>query len=739
MSGDSARADGVLHGLNETQRAAVVSDPGRCALVLAGAGTGKTRVLTHRYAWLVESGHARPGEILTVTFTNKAAAEMRERICQLLERPSAGGLWIGTFHAQCRRMLQRFHAEAQLPAQFQILDRGDQSALVRQVLADRGMPAKRREVRDAVAWISRCKGSGLRPQSVAPDAQFEERLLPVYEDYERRCRRGGMADFDELLLRALELVRDHEEVQRHYRRRFRHMLADEFQDTNELQYAWMQLLAGAEIPLFVVGDDDQSIYSWRGARPDYMLQFERKHPGSARYALERNYRSTKSILDVANRLIEDNKMRLRKSLRPNDAGDPAPVEVQDVRDEIAEADTVVAQIRRWQEQGGNFRDCAVLYRTNRQSQPLEAALARAGVPYRVYGGLRFFERQEVRDALAYLRLCANPADDVAWERARGAPRRGIGDAFARAVQREAQRTSSSCAQTALRLCAQGGYARAVAGGRAVVEALQGMRAPARAGGLAQTVAAVLRDSGLQAMYQESDRNLGEARCENLDELLNAAAAFEDAYDPADHPDGDALSAFLDSATLDAGERGEGAAGDAAQLMSLHSAKGLEFPFVMVVGLVDGLLPLAFGGERGEEASLEEERRLLYVGCTRAQRRLLLLYSHARRMAGQFADVRSSRFLDGLPLQWLATGPAARGSGRRRAKAHPELALDADLPPPGTAVAHPKFGEGVVLSYEGGRAQLRVQVRFARAGAKWLVYDYARLSPLPEGARDGRSI
>ena len=715
----------ILQGLNEQQAAAVEADPTRSVLVLAGAGTGKTRVLTHRFAWLVARGHAHPGEILAVTFTNKAAAEMRERIFHLLGRTPDRGLWIGTFHALCRRMLLRFHAEAGLPAQFQILDRGDQDALVRQVLGDLGRPRKRRDVRDAVSWISGIKGAGMRPRSVSPVSPFEESMLTVYEEYDKRTRRAGVTDFDELLLRALEMLRDREEIRGHYRRIFRHLLADEFQDTNELQYAWLCHLQGAGMSLFAVGDDDQSIYSWRGARPDYMLQFENNHPGSVRHTLDRNYRSTSRILDTANALIAANARRLPKRLWTEDGADPHPVQLADATDELDEADTVLAEVHRQYAATGRYRDCAVLYRTNRQSRPFESKLTRAGIPYRVYGGRRFFERQEVRDAMAYLRLVVNPDDDVAWDRARSTPRRGIGDAFLKRVRQEAAQEEGSFSRAASRLCESGARGRAVAGVRELEQVLESLRETAREAGLAQIAKAALEESGLLEMYRQSDRNLGEARLENLEELLNSVAAFEEEAERGDETGIELLSAFLDTTALDAGDALEGEEGDAVQLMTLHAAKGLEFPFVMLAGLVEGRVPLASPSE-AEDADLEEERRLMYVGITRARERLLLLYPRQFRVRGEPHAMEPSRFLHDLPLEWRTEGPATPQPPGRSEVSFGERE---DVPSPGAAVRHPKFGPGTILRYEGSPRNLRVQVRFEELGVKWLVYDYAKLSPL----------
>ena len=721
-------ADAILQDLNDEQRRAVTAPPELSAPVLAGAGSGKTRVLTHRFAWLVTACGVKPWEILAVTFTNKAAAEMRDRIHRLLDRPPGQGLWIGTFHALCRRMLSRFHQEAGLPASFQIVDRGDQRALIRQSLNARGRPHRKRDVDNALRWISARKGDGARPGHIEPTGPFEEAHLPVYEEYERRCRAGGLADFDELLLRALELLRDRAEVRDHYRRSFRHLLVDEFQDANDLQYAWLRHLAGDARPLFVVGDDDQSIYGWRGARPQHMLEFRRRHRCAELPPLEENYRSTAPILETANALIAHNSARLPKRLRTR-LEDRAPVELHVLADEHAEAGCALRAVQEWTGAGGRRDECAILYRTNRQSLPYETALSRAGVPYRVYGGLRFFERREVKDALAWLRLCANPGDDVAWERASGAPPRGIGEGTLARLREAADAAAVPLDEAAGHwLGGREGSrpARMVAEFR---DKLRELREAVRDRDLVPAVAAVLEGSGLLALYRESDQALDEARAENLEALLDAAGAFAERFAAEAEEDADALGAFLDMTALEAGERGEGDAGDAVQLMTLHAAKGLEFPLVAIGGLVQGLLPMGH-----DDTDHEEERRLLYVGITRARRRLLLTYSGYRRFAGRLAACDPSPFLEELPAEHLRRAEPARARGRPAARRMPFArgggARPADAPAPGAAVAHPKFGAGTVLGYEGQPPQLRVQVQFERAGRKWLVYDYARLEPRP---------
>ena len=722
-------ADPILDVLNEAQCNAVTSDPDHSTLVLAGAGSGKTRVLTHRFAWLVKTQGVQPKEILTVTFTNKAAAEMRSRIEQLRGQ-SAGGLWVGTFHALCRRMLLRFHKEAGLPGSFQILDREDQKSLIRQILKDLDHPRKARDIADSIRWISLKKGEGLRARHIEPESVRDQARLEVMERYEKRCEQSGLVDFDELLLRCVELLREHSSVQRHYRLRFRHVLVDEFQDVDDLQNAWLKLLAGDERPLFVVGDDDQSIYGWRGARPRHILDFQKNHKDVKVWPLEQNYRSTTPVLEAANALIGNNNDRLQKRLW-TDRSENNPITVFSAPHGGIEATYVIGKIEQWVQEGGRWSDCAVLYRTNRQSQPFETNLNNRRIPYRVYGGTRFFARREVKDALAYLRLCRNPNDDVAWQRVCNVPPRGIGAGTIETVRSTAAAAGDSLFSTARE---QAGAQPGSRAGKALTEfekCLEALREETSGRGLAEAVRHILDKSGLLEMYQENDRELEEMRSENLGELVNSAAAFEDIWEPDEDDGPDLVEAFLDSTALEAGERGEGTAGDAVQLMTLHMAKGLEFPLVAIVGLEEGFLPMT-----REDSPVEEERRLCYVGITRARQQLVLTHAYERLIFGRTsAGIMPSRFLAELPDEYARaeapegfTAPMPAYPGRF-GSVRPAAQVNLDVPGPGTAVAHPKFGSGIIVEYEGRPPQLRVQVRFEGAGVKWLMYDYAKLDRL----------
>lgn len=722
-------ADPILDDLNKAQRNAVTSDPDYCTLVLAGVGSGKTRVLTRRFAWLVQTQGVQPKEILAVTFTNKAATVMRERIEQLLERP-ASGLWVGTFHFLARRMLLRFPDKAGLPGNFQILDREDQKTLIRRILRDLDQPRKARDVANVARWISLKKTKGLRARYIEPGSDQEQIYLQIMEQCERYCEQTGSVDFDELLLRCVELLRDHSFVQQYYQRRFRHLLVDEFQDTDDVQSAWLELLAGGERPLFVVGDDDQSIFVWRGSSPRHILNFQKKYKDAQVCPLEQNYRSTTPMLEAANALISNNRDRLQKRLW-TDRNENDLITVFSAPTGGLEANYVIRKIEQWVEDGGRWDECAVLYRMHRQSQPFETNLSNRQIPYRIYGGPRFFERREVKDALAYLRLCLNPNDNVAWQRVCNVPPRGIGVGTVETVRTAASATGNSLHAAAQERVESEPDSRAgrVLGG--FETCLVALREETEGCGLAETIRRILEQSGLLAMYLEDDRELEEDRSENLGELVNSAAAFEDVWQKPDEDGGPGLvEAFLDSTALEAGERGEGASGNAVQLMTLHMAKGLEFPLVFIVGLEDGTLPMI-----REDSWLEDERRLCYVGMTRAQQQLVLTHAYERLIFGRTSSgLIPSRFLQELPNEYIKTEiqegfvPPASAFLARYGAARPALPVDLDVPDPGTPVAHPKFGPGTIVEYEGRPPQLRVQVRFddVDAGIKWFMYDYAKL-------------
>jgi DNA helicase II / ATP-dependent DNA helicase PcrA len=725
----------LLDPLNPAQRDAVAAPPAP-TLVLAGAGSGKTRVLVHRIAWLIEVEGVAPWSLLAVTFTNKAANEMRGRIETLLGQP-VSGLWVGTFHGLAHRLLRQHWQEAKLPQAFQILDSDDQLRLIRRVLRALEMDEARWPPRQAQWFINARKDEGRRPDSL-PDSgdPISRQWVRVYTAYEQACTRAGVVDFAELLLRALELLRDNAELLAHYRNRFRHLLVDEFQDTNDIQYGWLRLLAGGGAPVFAVGDDDQSIYGWRGARIENLQHFQKDFPGTQVLRLEQNYRSSANILNAANALIRHNRGRMGKELwTEGKAG--APVRLFAAINEQDEARFVAETIARHVEHGGLYRECAVLYRSNAQSRVLEETFIARRMPYRVYGGLRFFERQEIRDALAYLRLAGNRDDDAAFLRVVNQPPRGIGEKTLDELRQLAQQQDSSLYRAAVQAVEGGllaGRARGAVAG--FLQLLARMSDEGDGRPLPDQVELTIERSGLREHYANEKGERGEARLENLDELIGAARAFEQEW-PADAEErAGGLTEFLAHAALEAGEGAADPQEDAVQLMTLHSAKGLEFPLVFLVGLEEGLFPNARSLE--EPGRLEEERRLAYVGMTRAERELYLTYAETRRLYGRESYNMPSRFIRELPEEMVEalrpqawSRPSSRVDNRRPGSAPtPQQAAAAAAGfAIGSRVRHAKFGEGVITQYEGGGASARVQVNFADAGSKWLVLSFARLEAL----------
>ncbi|HEY0877411.1 MAG TPA: UvrD-helicase domain-containing protein [Zeimonas sp.] len=771
----------LLEQLNDRQRVAVTL-PAEHALVLAGAGSGKTRVLTTRIAWLVSTGQVSPHGILAVTFTNKAAREMRTRLSAMLPIEPRG-MWIGTFHGLANRMLRAHHRDAALPHTFQILDSQDQLAAIKRLLRTLNVDDEKYPPKSLQHFINAAKEEGNRASAVEAYDDHTRRMVELYAAYDEQCQREGVVDFAELLLRSHELLERNAPLREHYRARFRHILVDEFQDTNTLQYEWLKLLAGESSVLFAVGDDDQSIYSFRGARVANMAAFEREFRVAHLIRLEQNYRSHANILDCANALIAHNRQRLGKNLW-TDAGEGEPVRVRESPGDALEAQWLVEEIRSLVSDGWMRSDIAVLYRSNAQSRVLEHALFSAGVPYRVYGGLRFFERAEVKHALAYLRLMENPEDDGAFLRVANFPTRGIGARTMESLQDHARRSGSS-------LFASVGSVTGAAGARlaSFVQLVGRLRADTQALPLPEVVANVIDASGLVAHYQ-AERE-GQERVENLRELVNAAAGFiaEEGITPdtpanlgvsgapeaADTGGGQAapadgatpadpfaapgavqttpLAAFLAHASLEAGENQAGEGADAVQMMTVHSAKGLEFDAVFITGLEEGLFP--HENSIADPQGLEEERRLMYVAITRARKRLYLSFAQTRMLHGHTRYNLRSRFLDELPpalLKWLGQRPrplAAPGgasssgwgssggasssfgwrpaAGERDAFAHEAYAAGRDTGfRVGQNVAHARFGEGVIVALEGSGGDARAQVRFEREGTKWLALSVAKL-------------
>jgi len=724
----------ILNPLNDPQRTAVTAPVGP-VLVLAGAGSGKTRVLTHRIAWLIQTGDASAYSVLAVTFTNKAAAEMRARVEKLLGVPG-GALWLGTFHGIAHRLLRLHWREAGLVQSFQILDAEDQLRVIKKLLKAQNLDESRWIPRDIQYFINKHKDEGRRPQHLRSGADAAEaQLLKLYAQYEETCARTGVIDFAELLLRAYELWRDQPQLLEHYRTRFRHVLVDEFQDTNAIQYAWIRLLVGAQGAPFVVGDDDQSIYRWRGARVENLHQFREDFPHAQLYRLEQNYRSSGSILEAANALIANNSGRLGKTLWTSGARGE-PVRLYAAFNERDEADFVLARILEWTRRGGLRRDAAILYRSNAQSRTFEEALISARVPYRVYGGLRFFERAEIKDALAYLRLCMNRDDDASFERVVNLPARGIGTRTVDAI-REAARAGGSSLWCAAAEAPDAALGRAATAVRAFLQLIESMSRAIASLPLYEQVDHVINASALLLHHQKEKADRGEARVENLLELVSAARGFD--------PEGDVppLQSFLAHAVLESGEGQGTQAEDCVQMMTLHTAKGLEFPLVFLCGMEDGLFP--HQRSLNDLESLEEERRLCYVGMTRAMRQLYFTYAEQRRLHGVDSYNAPSRFIQEVPPALIEeirprirlaqySGLDAVGvDGARvvpfggRASRHSALSeVLAEGMRLGTRVRHGKFGEGTVLNIEGQGAHARVQVNFERQGSKWLMLQYANL-------------
>ncbi len=716
----------LLDSLNAAQRDAVSAQPGNL-LILAGAGSGKTRVLVHRIAWLIQVEQIPPWAVLAVTFTNKAAREMRGRIEEMLDAP-VGGMWVGTFHGLAHRFLRAHWQDAKLPQNFQILDSDDQFRLVKRILKAMQLDEARWPPRQVQGFINKQKDEGLRPQHLDAGGDFFlDKMIGVYREYESVPVRGGLLDFADLLLSTLELLRERPDILHHYQERFRHILVDEFQDTNAIQYAWLRLLSGRNDNLFAVGDDDQSIYGWRGAKVENIQSFQTDYPDTRTVRLEQNYRSTGNILAAANALIDHNPTRLGKNLWTEDsAGEP--VRRYTAFNEVDEARFVIERIRHFIESAGYRRDeCAILYRTTAQSRLFEESLIQAGIPYRVYGGLRFFERAEIRDALAYLRLVANPDDDAAFERVVNTPTRGIGDRTLELLRQQARESRVSLWRAALDLIATEVLgARASSALRKFIELIQEqIRESDKNQTLAEIARHLIEVTELPAFYQKNKDGKGQDRVENLEQLVETAMRFE--HEREDETD-DALGAFLAHAALEAGETQADRFEDGVQLMTLHSAKGLEFPIVFLVGLEEGLFPHSLSAE--DPARLEEERRLCYVGMTRAMQQLFVTHAESRRLYGREEYPAPSRFLREIPPDLVEE---VRGGGIARRTSRPAAPLQGRPGTPiaggfqlGQRVCHPKFGDGVVLNQEGSGANARIQVSFPGVGAKWLVLAYARL-------------
>jgi DNA helicase-2/ATP-dependent DNA helicase PcrA len=729
----------ILDSLNDAQRNAVAS-PAQNLLVLAGAGSGKTRVLVHRVGWLVQAEQVSPFAILAVTFTNKAAREMRGRIEALLAQP-VGGMWVGTFHGLAHRLLRAHWQEAGLPEDFQILDSDDQLRLVKRILRSLQIDEDKWSPKQCQWYINSQKDEGLRSRHIEHfEDDYTKTMLQIYKAYEEACERGGMIDFGEILLRAHELWLNNPQLLEHYRRRFQHILVDEFQDTNAIQYAWLRVLAGHDNHLMVVGDDDQSIYGWRGARIENIQQFSIDFPGAETVRLEQNYRSTSTILNAANKLIANNHGRLGKTLW-TDGGEGEQISLYEAFNEQDEARFIVDRIQDWFNAGNRRVDAAILYRSNAQSRELEDALLRVGMPYRIYGGQRFYERLEIKNAISYLRLIVNRNDDTAVERVINVPVRGIGGRTIDTIRSMARSENLSlwqaCAKCINETILSSRAANAVLGFLELIDRLQ---LECENLELHEKADLVIKRTGLIQHHEKEGGEKGRARVENLEELVNAASSFDtpDIEGEIDLKSNAYLAAFLDQAALDAGETQADANEDAVQLMTLHSAKGLEFQLVFLAGLEEGLFPHKMSMDN--ISGLEEERRLCYVGITRAKSKLYLSHAESRRLHGDVNLCRPSRFIKEIPPDLI--NPIRLKSTVSRNPIAPPLRTGAfnngvkgriDVPQTnlslGQRVVHGKFGEGVVLNYEGQGTNARVQVNFDAVGSKWLVLSYAKLEVL----------
>ena len=779
MFSDTTPAGSLLANLNPEQRAAVTL-PNEHALILAGAGSGKTRVLTTRIAWLLHTGQVSPAGVMAVTFTNKAAKEMMTRLTAMLP-VNVRGMWIGTFHGLCNRFLRAHYKLAALPQGFQILDTQDQLSAIKRLMKQFGIDDERFPARQNQWFIGGCKEDGLRPNMVEVRDDDTRKKVEIYQLYEEQCQREGVVDFGELMLRSFEVLRDNDPVREHYQRRFRHILIDEFQDTNKLQYAWIKMLAGsgsgatiagdadfhASGSVLAVGDDDQSIYAFRGARVGNMADFVREFQVRHQIKLEQNYRSYSNILDSANALISHNHKRLGKNLR-TEQGPGEPVRVFESPSDLAEAQWMVEEMRQLVRDGSERKEIAVLYRSNAQSRVIETALFNAGMPYRVYGGLRFFERAEIKHALAYLRLLENPGDDTSFLRVVNFPPRGIGARSLEQVQ-DVARASGGSLHAAVALVS--GKAGVNMG--AFVAGIDTLRSQTQGLSLREIIELVLDHSGLIEHYG-AERE-GADRVENLEELVNAAESFvtqegfgrdavalpvDELGPPPDAETGETqspLAAFLTHAALESGDNQAQAGQDAVQLMTVHSSKGLEFDCVFITGMEEGLFP--HENSISSIDGLEEERRLMYVAITRARKRLYLSHSQTRMLHGQTRYNIKSRFFDELPesaLKWITPKPSGFGSyagnlggfgndyayqrswtsptrdfSARRIDAVPvQKAQGAHGLRANMKVFHAKFGEGTVLTLEGSGDDARAQINFPRHGVKWLALSVAKLTPVP---------
>ncbi|MFV1983372.1 MAG: DNA helicase II [Thiohalomonadales bacterium] len=721
----------ILDPLNDAQRQTVCATNNH-VLVLAGAGSGKTRVLVHRIAWLMLAENVTPYEILAVTFTNKASGEMRGRIEQLLGSPTRA-LWVGTFHGIAHRLLRAHWKDVDLPQTFQILDSDDQKRTVKRVIREMDLDETLYPAKEAQWYINARKDEAKRPSQISHYGESRTQdMIKIYGAYEATCQRAGLVDFAELLLRAYELFQKKPDILRSYQERFKHILVDEFQDTNTLQYSWLKLLAGNSGKIFAVGDDDQSIYGWRGAQIENIHEFSKAYAKENVFRLEQNYRSTGNILNAANELISKNSDRMGKELwTADDSG--KPILLYHAFNDYDEAYYVVDQIKDWNDAGGKRSECAILYRSNAQSRVFEESLIRAAIPYRVYGGLRFFERQEIKDVLAYLRLIQNRNDDASFERVVNFPTRGIGNKTVSLVRDCARLNQISMWQaTHIQIEQKELSSRAISALQVFIDLIEKLDRSCSGIELFEQVEHVIHYSNLLNHYEKEKGEKGQARVENMEELVNAAKFYDVDLVDDGVTEMDPLSSFLTHAALEAGEKQSGEWDDCVQLMTLHSSKGLEFPRVFLSGMEEGLFPHRMSSE--DPKKLQEERRLCYVGMTRAMQQLTLSCAEKRRLHGEERFSRPSRFLNELPVECIEHVRMVGEVTASVPMSHTQNSFneyDQSIPDEvgmqlGQRVTHAKFGEGVILNYEGEGKHSRIQVNFDSVGSKWLIVAYANL-------------
>jgi len=719
----------ILKTLNPTQREAVTADS-KSLLVLAGAGSGKTRVLVHRIAWLLETNQASPFGILAVTFTNKAANEMRHRI-EKLNSLSTQGMWIGTFHSLAHRLLRTHWQAAGLPETFQIIDSEDQYRLIRRIMRSMNIDEDQYSPKQIQWMINSNKEEGRRPEHLKNSYNpFEKTIQTIYAAYEATCQQNGLVDFAELLLRSHELWLKNPSILQHYQQRFQHILVDEFQDTNSIQYAWLHLLAQANNSITVVGDDDQSIYRWRGAKIENILHFQKQYSGTKVIKLEQNYRSTGNILNAANVLISNNADRLGKNLW-TESGEGDPIRLYSAYNDRDEAQYIANSIIHHVHHGHAHQDCAILYRSNAQSRIIEDVLIQMNIPYRIYGGMRFFERAEIKDALAYLHLIANRKNDAAFERIINVPTRGIGNQTLTTVRQHARQFNLSMWEAACDLTKQSTLSdRAKNMLLNFINLIEQLTTNTILS-LHEQTEAVITASGLIDYHRKEKGEKGRMRVENLEELLNATKQFETEVELDEHET--PLSAFLSHAALEAGERQSDDSTSCVQLMTLHAAKGLEFPIVFLAGMEERLFP--HQNSMDETGGLEEERRLCYVGMTRAMQRLHMTYADKRRMHGTETYQYPSRFIQEIPQEYFekkrpqisVSRPQTFSSYQRTKQPFKTSVSESSNGfQLGQQVSHPSFGEGTILNFEGSGARARVQIKFEKHGVKWLVLELAKL-------------